>query len=334
MDIKKIKLELPVKDTMLFISNSILDINVSSNTPKTKMFDKISNAFSNKENILRLISLLSYDAYMKLEKIYTSYINNESVIKSFKENYSDELVDSCLFVLEEIKYSDGSFESLYKYSESVFDNLKYVFSSEGKAIAEKEYLFERVIKGILNTYGIIKKEYFVTFVNDYLDTDYNYDTLLDKIYSKLILNTFVERFTINWKNINESDDFISKIAYSEELGSLAESQKQLNFDYNYHDLDYILKKAETPLDVEHKDIIDNIHNLNPNIDKKVIVNFIDEVIMGIKNATDIIKPIIENADEEKVEDLIDYLAYAHNELELYVLCGYSPNSLRDDKIVN
>ena len=56
--------------------------------------------------------------------------------------------------------------------------------------------------------------------------------------------------------------------------------------------------------------------------------------MGIKNATDIIKPIIENADEEKVEDLIDYLAYAHNELELYVLCGYSPNSLRDDKIVN
>ena len=334
MDIKKMSIKVPSKDTMLFISNAILSLNLNPSISKSKIIDKIDLAYASNDNIYKLIELLSNDAYKKLETIYKSFIEEKDVIDSFENNFSDELIDVCLFRETDLTYTNGEKTFTYTYNKNVFKLLNKLFDEKGKKLEEEDYLFELVVKGILNTYGIIKKEYFLTFVNDYLKKDYDYNTLIDKIYTKLILNTKVERFTINWKNINESDDFISKIPYTDDLGNLAESQKQLNFDYNYHDLDYIIKKANMNIENDYKDIIDNISNLNKSIDKKTIVNFIDEVITGVKSATDIIKPVVDGTDSDLVEDLIDYLTYIHNELELYPLCGYSPNSLHENKIVN
>lgn len=334
MDIKKMSIKIPSKDTMLFISNAILELNINPSISKSKIIEKIDNTYLKDDNIYKLINLLSYDAYKRLENIYNAFVDEKNVIDAFNNNFSVELIDVCIFREVDITYVNGEKDFEYTYNDLVFKKLDKLFNEDGKKLMEEEYLFERVIKGILNTYGIIKKEYFVTFVNDYLNKDYDYDTLIDKVYTKLILNTMVERFTINWKNINESDDFISKIPYTDELGNLAESQKQLNFDYNYHDLDYILKKANMDIEEDYKDIIDNISNLNKTLDKKTIVNFIDEVITGVKSATDIIKPVVTGTDSDMVEDLIDYLTYIHNELELYPLCGYSPNSLHENRVVN
>ena len=265
---------------MMFISKSIFNLNISSNLPKKKIYEKMMAFYKSKANLYTLIEVLSHDAYIKLERICNDVKEGIDPAKSFGNNYSEELEDVMIFVLEEIKYTDNSFDCFYTYDLDLFEKLDILFSLEGKNIEEKEYNFERVIKGLFNIYGIIKKEYFLSFVNSYLKTDYTYDSLMDKIYSKLVLNTLVETFSINWTNLNEKDSFVSKIPYEEKLGIVAESQKQINFDYNIHELDYVYDKANINHEKDYDDLFFNLKKYN--IKKELIIKFIDESILGIR----------------------------------------------------
>ncbi len=334
MQIKKRKIEVPTKDTMLFICNSIFHLDYKATMPKSKIVAKMLDAYKTKVDLRKLIEVLSFDAYKKLEAIYNTHKKNGDVIDSFLTNFSDELYDVMLITFEEVIYENDEKEFIYNYDRELFDKLDVLFDDLGKELANNEYTFERVIKGLLNTYGIMKKEYFVTFVNDYLDSNYTFDELLDRIYSKLVLNPFVDRFTINWKNIGESDEFVSKIPYSEKLGNVAESQKQLSFDYNFHEIDYILDNYYIDYGKKYSKEIDDIKRLNNSLDKDVIINFIKEVVEGIKSADEIIRPILEGVDEENMDELINYLTNLHNSLELYPLCGYSPYTLDENKMIS
>lgn len=332
MDIKKRKIELPNKDTMLFIAKSIFNLNMSSNLPKSKIYDKMMNYYKKEANLLTLIEVLSHDAYTKLERICKDVKEGIKPNESFRNNYSEELEDVMIFILEEIKYMDNSFDCFYTYDLELFKKLEILFSKEGKEKEEKEYIFERVIKGLFNIYGIIKKDYFLSFVNSYLKTNYTYDELMDKMYTKLVLNTMVETFSINWTNINEKDSFISKLPYEDKLGIIAESQKQIDFDYNVHELDYILEKADINYLAEHKDLYEYLKKYN--IKDEAIINFINDSIIGIKEANEILKNVLDNIPPEEIDDLLDYLTSWHNDLCMYPLCGYSPNTLSDNKMVN
>ena len=317
---------------MMFISKSIFNLNISSNLPKKKIYEKMMAFYKSKANLYTLIEVLSHDAYIKLERICNDVKEGIDPAKSFGNNYSEELEDVMIFVLEEIKYTDNSFDCFYTYDLDLFEKLDILFSLEGKNIEEKEYNFERVIKGLFNIYGIIKKEYFLSFVNSYLKTDYTYDSLMDKIYSKLVLNTLVETFSINWTNLNEKDSFVSKIPYEEKLGIVAESQKQINFDYNIHELDYVYDKANINHEKDYDDLFFNLKKYN--IKKELIIKFIDESILGIKEANEILKDILANIPQDELDDILDYLTEWHNNLCMYPLCGYSPNTLSDNKMVS
>ena len=332
MDIKKRKVELPNKDTMLFISNSIFNLHFSSNMPKRKIYEKMMDYYKKSDNLFTLIEVLSFDAYNKLERICTDVNNGINPEKSFKENYTEELEDIMVFILEEYKYNDDSFDCFYTSDLELFKKLSILFNNEGKEKANKEYTFERVIKGLFNIYGIIKKEYFVSFVNSYLKTNYTYSELMDKVYSKLILNTLVETFSINWTNLGERDSFVSKIPYEDNLGIVAESQKQIEFDYNIHEIDYIIEKANINYEKEYNDLFMFLDKYN--IEKEKIIKFIDEAILGIKEASEILKIILENIPSSDIDDVLDFLTMWHNNLCMYPLCGYSPSSLSDTKMVS
>ena len=334
MDIKKRKIDIPIKDTMLFISNSILDLKLPSKTSKSKIFSKVTECYLDKKDLRFLIDVLSHDAYKKLKNIYNDFMDGLNVIESFERNKTDELFECLLIILEEVKYSDNSFDVLYTFNQEVFKKLNTLFDEEGQKLAEESYKLERLVKGLLNTYGIIKKEYFLSFINNFLKKNYTYDELIDKLYSKLVLNTFIERFTINWSNLNESDEFVSKIPYSQNLDSVIESQKQLDFDYNIHDLEYYYDKDKLNYLEEFNYDVKRLKTLIPKISDEKINNFFKDVITGIKSPSDILNDLLNDSEAKDIDELIDYLTKLHNDLEAYPLCGHSPNSLKEEKLVN
>lgn len=334
MDIKKRKIDIPNKDTMIFISNSILDLKIPTSMSKSKIYSKVVEAYKSKSDLRFLIDVLSFDAYKKLENIYNDFLDGLDLVKSFEDNKTDELFDCLLIILEEIKYSDNSFDVLYTYNAEVFKKIGTLFDEEGKRLALESYKLERLVKGLLNTYGIIKKEYFLSFINNFLKKNYTFDELMDKLYSKLVLNTLIERFSINWSNLNETDEFISKIPYSQSLDGVIESQKQLDFDYNIHDLEYYYDKDKLNYLEEFNYDVKRLKDLIPKISDEKINNFFNDVITGMKSPSDILNDLLNDSEAKDIDELIDYLTKLHNNLEAYPLCGHSPNSLKEEKLVN
>lgn len=331
---KKIKIDHPSKETMLFITNTIFNYDFSNNLPKKKLLDKIKDIYQDEENILHLIDVLSYDSYKKLETIYNDYKNGLDIIESFNNNYSNELIDLMFFYVEEIKYNDKQFEINYVYNDRTFNKLDILFKEENKQKASESHLFERVVKGLLNTYGVIKLDYFITFINNYLNKEYSDTLIFNLIYDKLVLNQLVERFTINWKNINEVEEYVSFMEYNDDLALIAESQKQMNFEYNIHDLDYILEKENDDIDDSSKLMIFELKKYNKKIKDDELNQFVKDTLLGSEKAIGQLEKIMKNVKEKDMNTVLQLLTNWHNDLEIYPLCGYSPNSLKEESFIN
>ncbi|MBP5446328.1 MAG: hypothetical protein J6Y28_09175 [Acholeplasmatales bacterium] len=334
MDIKKITIDLPTKETMLFVTNTLFNFEYSKNLSKKKLLDKAKEIYQDEENVLKLVNVLSNDAYLKLELIYKDFKDGKNVELSFNRNHTNELIDLMFFYVEEIKYTDNSFDIKYVYNESTFNKLDILFSESSKEKVMESNLFEKVVKGLLNTYGVIRLDYFVTFINNYLDKNYNETQIFNLIYDKLVLNQLVERFTINWKNINEVEEYVSFMEYNDDLALIAESQKQLNFEYNIHDLDYILDKSETVIDEESLSMILEIKKYNKKIKDDEMHNFVKDTLLGSEKAIKKLEHIMKNVKESDMNKVLQILTNWHNDLEIYPLCGYSPNSLKEENLVN
>ena len=138
MDIKKRKIELPNKDTMLFISNSIFNLSLKQTLPKRKIYESMLDYYKNGDDLFTLISILSNDAYLKLEKICIDSSNGINPIKSFHENYSEELEDVMIFIAERINYNDDTSDFLYSCDIESINKLNILFSDKGKEIAKEE----------------------------------------------------------------------------------------------------------------------------------------------------------------------------------------------------
>ena len=87
MNIKKRKIELPNKDTMLFIAKSIFDLKISSNLPKNKIYEKVLAYYKTEANLYTLIEVLSHDAYTKLKKIIENALKYIDIIHIIMYNY-------------------------------------------------------------------------------------------------------------------------------------------------------------------------------------------------------------------------------------------------------
>ena len=277
--------------------------------------------------------MLSYEALDNLENFYHDFLNGKREIDIFNDKLHNELCDIGMFYFEAIMEPDNTdFE--FHYQEEVIFNLKKLFSGKYAEKRKESKLLELVVKGILYTYGVIRTDYFITLVNNYINKDYDNDYLFDLIYTKLNLNVLVERFTINWNNINERESYVSYMPFSDTLGSTCESQKQLNFKYNIHDLDYILKKASGPIDEYNMEFMNFMKEKNKNLDDEFLKKFVKENLLGTEKGSLMLKDILKDVDENIVDDLLDYLNEWHANLETYDLCGYSTNTLDESEMVN
>lgn len=336
MNNKKIKIDLPTKNTILFIANSIYGADYSQTLSKKALIKKMNEIYSKEENILKLIEIIHTSTYKKLEHIYNDYINGVDVVDSFIKNNgeSTDLVDVLLFYVEEVKDVDNTKSINYVCNMDAFKNIGVLFSDKGKELFKKEVLFENVINGLTNIYGVIKMDYFISLVNNYLNENFDEDSLIDRLLNKLVYNHLVNNFTINWKNLGETDYFFSFLEYDDEMGKICESQKQLNYEYNIFDLEEVIKRSNNLYDDNTTDIILEIKDYNKDIDDDFIHEFIYNTLKGNEKSVKQLDKILEHVSDNKKDELIEKLALWHNDLELYPLCGYSINTLKEDNLVS
>ena len=333
MDDKKVRITYPTKNTLLFVLNSIYDKDVSQTLTKTKLIKKMSELYSDEINVLKLTEILSVDSYKKLEVIYNDYLNGIDPSISFMNNETNDLIDTCIFYLEETKYADNSIDIKYVYNPIVFKNLGVLFSDKGKDRFKKEELFENVIIGLNNIYGVIKMDYFVSLVNNYLNINYDEDALLDKLLIKLKFNQRVNNFTINWKNIGETDHFFTFFEYDDEIGRLCESQKQINFQYNIYDLEEVIKRSYKKYDNYTYEVISKLKNSNHELNDEYLDEFVLNSFKGSEKAVKELDTILSGVKDEK-DDLLEMLALWHNNIGLYPLCGNSIDSMQEESFVS
>ena len=334
MDIKKTKIDLSTRNTLLFILNSIYEQDVKDTLTKKTLIKKINELYQDEENILRLIQILSTSSYKKLERIYNDYKKGKDVIESFLNNKTDDLIDCALFYIVETKYTDNSLDINYIFNIDAFNHLDVLFSKRGKELYEKEKLFEEVMIGLTNIYGVIKMDYFVSLVNSYLKESYDEDSLIDRLLTKLSFNQLVNNFTINWKNIGENDTFFTFMEYDDELGRICESQKQLDYSYNIFDLDEVISRAIHNRSKSTNEVIKKIKEYNKKITDEEIDRFIDNSVKGNEEFINQIERILSDVEEAKKDDMVKILSNWHNDLELYPLCGNSINNLKEENYVS
>lgn len=332
MDKNKSRITYPTKNTMLFIANSIYDLNLNPSLTKSKLIKKMNELYSKEENILKLTELLSIESYKKLEVIYNDYKNGINPSISFLDNEHSDLIDTVLFYLEETKYPDSSLDLKYQYNIEAFKHMDVLFSDKGKEYFKKEELFENVVVGLTNIYGVIKMDYFVSLVNNYLNTDYDEDSLIDKLLSKLKFNQKVNNFTINWKNLGESDHFFTFFEYDDELGLLCESQKQVKFEYNIYDLDEVVKRAQKKYDNYTYEVINKLKESNKELNDEYLDEFVLNSFKGSEKAVKELDMILKDASDK--DELLEMLALWHNNIGLYPLCGNSIDSMKEENFVS
>lgn len=334
MEIKKTKIDLPTRNTLLFILNSIYDLEVKDTLTKKTLIKKISEVYQTEEGILKLIQILTTSSYKKLERIYNDYKNGKDIIESFLKNKADDLIDCALFYIIETKYTDNSIDITYIFNSDAFNNMEVLFSKKGKELYEKEKLFEEVMIGLTNIYGVIKMDYLVSLVNNYLKENFDEDSLIDRLLTKLSFNQLVNNFTINWKNIGENDTFFTFLEYDDELGRICESQKQLDFSYNIFDLDEIISRAIHNRSKNTDEVVKKIKEYNKKITDEEIDRLIDNSVRGNEEFLNQIEKLLNDVKEDEKENMMKLLSTWHNDLELYPLCGYSINNLKEENYVS
>ena len=77
-----------------------------------------------------------------------------------------------------------------------------------------------------------------------------------------------------------------------------------------------------------------IKDYNKDIDDDFIHEFIYNTLKGNEKAVKQLDKILEHVSDNKKDELIEKLALWHNDLELYPLCGYSINTLKEDNLVS
>lgn len=334
MDNKKKRIELPSKDTMLFVANDLCNLGINPSLSKQKILNKVFDFYNRENNILKLIDMLSINAIDNLKKVYESYISGKDYLDEFSNMYyNDDLIDTMIFYIDSITLNKDKYESI-KCNELVLKNIGKIFSLENKELINKTILLEEVVLGLLYSYGVMRSDYFLSFVNNYLNTNYTLDELYDLIYTKLYLNREVNRFTIHWKNIDETEEYVSYMNYSDELALVCEEQKNRNFEYNIFETNYLIDRSKKLINKDIENIVDYLKEKNKTIKDDDLAKFVRSCLMGLDNTLDLLKEILKDVDEDDFDECLDQVSKWHNDLNMYSLCGYSPNTIKDDVIVS
>lgn len=322
-----------LKDTMLFVVNSVFNQGIKESTTKENILKLMPDIYEN-ANDDEIIKILPYKAYIDLEKLI-KYTRTNDDIKSFiynEKNFSIRSLEEAMIIVMRAKYHDYN----YSLNPGVIEKLNRIFSEENKKIAKRYGDIELLTIGMLYSYGIVDFNFLREQLCRYMGEIITESELRDIFFTKLNLNIFVKDYNIKWTNTNEIQEFVTYLddEYTPiDIGEIAEAQKSRNLRYKRFPKEEILKREEYFVNLKGKKLYQFLRSKNNDIHEWNFERLVKMNELGINILKEIPKMVIFEDDVE-LRKFMDLFTDWYNNSPQYVLGGYSPNEYRKELILD
>lgn len=317
------KINLP-KDTMLFVVNEIFDKNIKESTTKENILKMIPEIYT-EENFPQILKMLSYDGYLALEKLI-EFTKKSNDIRKFEKSIDYRGVralEEAMIIIIRAKYS----EYLYSLNPNVIEKLTPLFNPKNREIAERYWKIEKLVKGILYTYGIVEFEFFKKIISKYMGEIISEDELVELFTVRLNLNLFVSMFGIKWSNTGEEQFFITYL--NEELVDcdyIVDEQKSRGLNYKLFSKKEILDREEYLWDKNSQNLYEFIKKNNDRLFEFQFKRILKENEIGYNIMSDLADLYRFNPEEEMARFAELFMEWYNNSPQ-YALGGYTPNEM-------
>lgn len=312
------------KDTMLHIFNNVFKQDVKENMTKENMIKLIPDLYKG-ENLIEVIKMISYEAYEALEKIL-KYVEGglelEEAIK--KSKYIGNNLEEVMIIVMRISGRDA------KYSLNVDPNeLAPMFSKENKRLAKKYDKIEKIVTGLIYSYGIIEIETLRKMVCKCLKEIIPEDDIYGFIFKRLDLNLLIDYHYIHWENNGQDECYVSYIRDEEiDVSKIAAEQKGRGLNYKTLKEDEILARTEDFWNDNTEKFYEYLKSRNGKLEKDHFKLFVKLNEYG-ENVLEELMMIAFIYNEKDVNEFMFHFMEWYNNAPQYMLCGYSPNEMLD-----
>ena len=318
------------KDEMLFVVNEMFEENVKESTTKENLLKIVSSLYCEK-NYDKIIKLLPYEGYEILEKLmkYIEENGAKADINEFEKKYDYpelRMLERAMIVVMRAKY--GEYD--YSLNEGVLQNLKGLFDEKYKNKAKRYGLMEKLILGVLYSYGVVNFEFMRKEISRHMKEIISSEEIEDLIFYRLNLNPLVTIQGIHWDNINEVDILVTYLeeetADFEDIVDTFMEQKSRNWDYKIFTKKELLKRDEYVWNELSQKLCDFLSEMNEYFWEYHLNKLSKAVEVGINVMPDLLEMCKFN-DEDEMEEFIQLYTEWYNNHPQYPLCGYTPIEL-------
>ena len=315
------------KDTMLFVLNDLLEQNIPESTTKEEMVEMVPKIYQG-EKLQQVIRILPYTSYYTLEQLLKDCKENKDINKSINRTEYDGIryLEEAMIVV--LRAKKGTYT--YSINPELLKNLEELYTEENKKIAKRYEYLEKIIVGILNSYGVINEDFFRQCICKYMNEILSQHFIDDFLNDRLNLNAMIDYCNIEWKyedGTSECESYVTCLDKEEiDVRQIAKEQKIRGEGYKKFPKNEILKRKEYSWDANTQNLYNFIKSRSEyfhefRMQRYIMQNQIGEDIMQhMMNEC-----IFESIDEaNKFAKL--YMEWYNNSPQ-YGLCGYSPREL-------
>lgn len=320
------KINVP-KDTMLFVVNDVFEQDVKESTTKENILKMMPEIYKNAEDE-EIIKMLPYQTYKDLEKLI-EYTKTSNDIKTFfyqEEHQSVRYLEDAMIVVMRVKYLEYN----YSVNPGVLEELKRIFTKENRAIAERYGELEKLIIGMLYTYGMVDFEFLKKKLCKYRSEVISERELREFYQTRLNLNLMVNDYDIQWTNSGEIQCFVTYLDEERilmDIGLIAEEQKARKMMYKPFSKEEILKREEYLWDARLQKLYQFLKSKNEELHEWKIKRIAKEQELG-RNVLGELMELGQFTEEKDLKEFSKLFMEWYNNSPQYMLGGYSPNEMK------
>lgn len=310
------------KETMLHILNSILNQEVKQSTTKENMLKLLPELYKG-ENLKELIKVISYEAYQGLEKILKYVEDGLSVEEAVKKSgYIGNHLEEAMIVILRM----SGIEEDYSLSVNP-KQLAPMFSDENKRLAQKYDKIEKLVKGLIYSYGVIEIATLRKMICKYMNEIMPEEEIYKFIFKRLDLNLLLDYHNIHWENTGEEECYISYLNPEEiDVAGIAAEQKGRGLQYKKLKENEVLQRTLCHWDGITEEFYKYIKSKNEQLEKEDFKVFVKINELGIDVVDDLMSRVNFNSRIEAEEFKDKFLKWYKNSPQ-YALGGYTPNEM-------
>lgn len=311
------------KDTMLHIFNNIFKQDVKESMTKENMLKLIPDLYKG-ENLVELIKIISYEAYQGLEKIL-KYIDDGMKVKEAikKVGYIGDNLEEVMIVIVRMSGLDT------EYSLTVNDvkDLAPMFSNENKKLAKRYDKIEKLITGLIYSYGAVEIETLRKMICKYMNEIIPEDEIYGFIFKRLDLNMLVDYHYIHWENNGQDECYISYIDDEDiDVSQIAAEQKGRGLKYKFIKESEVLTRGEFFWNEKTQEFYEYLKTRNDRLTERHFKLLTKKSELGEDILEDLLMISAIFSEDEANEFMGKFMEWYNNSPQ-YMLGGYTPNEM-------